>query len=163
MKNKNLALSALFAALIFIVISIHIPNGLGGVVHFGDALIFIAATLLPFPYAFVVAAVGAGLFNLVFAPIWLPFTIVIKPIMTLCFTNKTNLILGTKRNIAAPFAGAAINIVLYFGANWILFGHSTAIAALTSLSIQGIGSVVFFFVIAFALDRAKIKERLFLN
>ncbi|MCL2399076.1 MAG: TIGR04002 family protein [Defluviitaleaceae bacterium] len=163
MKNKKIALSALFAALIFIVISIHIPNGMGGVIHFGDALIFIAATLLPFPYAIAVAAIGAGLFNLVFAPVWLPFTIVIKPIMTLCFTSKSNRILGTKRNIIAPIIGAIINTVLYFGANWILFDNNTAIAALTGLSIQGVGSIVFFFAIAIALDQAKIKSRFFSN
>ena len=157
-----MVLSALFAALIFVsIIFFHVPNGLGGVIHFGDALIFIAAAILPFPYAIPVAAIGAGLFNLVVIPIWLPFTVVIKPIMTLCFSSKkADTILGTTRNIIAPFAAAAINTVLYFAANWILFDQYTAYGAFLPLLIQGAGSIVFYFIIAYALDRIKLKARL---
>ena len=161
MTTNRLVVSAVFAALIFVsIIFLHVPNGLGGFIHFGDALIFIAAAMLPFPFAIPVAAIGAGLFNLVAAPIWLPFTVVIKPIMTLCFSSKnSDTILGSKRNIIAPFAAAAINTVLYFGANWILFSQYTAYAAILPLLIQGGGSIIFFFIIAYALDRIKLKAR----
>jgi len=171
MRTKRLILSALFAALIFISISLfRVPNGLGGFIHFGDAMIFIAAAVLPFPFALPVAAIGAGLFNLVFGPIWLPFTILIKPIMTLCFTSTGDTILQTKRNNIAPFVAALINTVLYFGANMILFAlgllpvdhvgiWAAGIASLPGLLIQGIGSVIMFFVLALALDRIGIKVR----
>jgi uncharacterized repeat protein (TIGR04002 family) len=159
--TKRLVLSSLFAALIFVSITFfHVPNGLGGVIHFGDALIFIAAVLLPFPYALPVAAVGAGMFNLLMAPVWLPFTIVIKPLMTLCFTSEGNTVLGPVRNIIGPFAGLTINTFLYFCANWILFTHYTAVAAAPALLIQGGGSIIFYFVIACALDRIGIKNLL---
>lgn len=159
MHTKRLVVSALFAALIFISITFfHVPNGLGGVIHFGDALIFIAAAVLPFPYALPVAAIGAGLFNLVMIPIWLPFTIVIKPIMTLCFTSKGDRILSTKRNIIAPFAAAAINTILYLGANWLLFDQYTAFGAIAPLLIQGGGSIIFYFIIAFAFDRVGVMK-----
>ena len=161
MKTRRLVITALFAALIFVsILFFHIPNGLGGVIHFGDALIFIAATMLPFPYAIAAAALGAGLFNLVRVPIWLPFTIVIKPLMTLCFNSSDNKIFNSKKNIIAPFIAAAINTVLYFGANWILFDWYTAIGAFLPLIIQGIGSVIFYFIIAFALDRIEAKKLL---
>jgi len=160
MHTKRLILTALFAALIFIsIIFFHVPNGFGGVIHFGDAIIFIAATILPFPYALFAAAIGAGMFNLVRVPIWLPFTIVIKPIMTLCFTSKGNSILVSKRNIIAPFAAAAINTILYFGANIILFDWYAAVGAFIPLVIQGVGSVVFYLIIAYALDRTGLKAR----
>ena len=160
MRTKRLVLSALFAALIFVAITLfQVPNGLGGIIHFGDAMIFISAAVLPFPYALPVAAIGAGMSNLVRVPIWFPFTIIIKPIMTLCFTAKSDRILGSKRNIAAPFAAAIINTVLYFGANWILFDQYTAVAALTGLFIQGGGSIIFYFIIAYVLDRVGIKAR----
>jgi uncharacterized repeat protein (TIGR04002 family) len=154
-------LSALFSALIFISITFfHVPNGLGGVIHFGDALIFIAAALLPRGYAPLTAILGAGLFNVVMTPVWTPFTVVIKPIMTYCFTSKgSDTILGAKRNIIAPFAAAAINTVLYFGANWVLFDLYTAYAAFIPLLIQGAGSLVFYFVIAYALDRIGLKAK----
>ena len=170
---KALAFSGMFAALIFVsILFLSIPNGLGGVIHFGDALIFTAAAVLPFPYGLIVAAVGPGLFNLVRVPIWLPFTVLIKPLMALCFTDRAATILGSKRNIIAPFLAAGINTVLYFFANMLLFSFgmlpvahvgawAAGFAALPGLVIQGVGSVVFFFVIAKALDRARIKERLF--
>ena len=163
----------MFAALVFVsILFLSIPNGFGGVIHFGDALIFTAAAVLPFPYGLIVAAVGPGLFNLVRFPIWLPFTVVIKPLMALCFSDRAATILGSKRNIIAPFLAAGINTVLYFFANIALFtlgalpvahvgAWAAGIAALPGLVIQGAGSVVFFFVIAKALDGAKIKERLF--
>ena len=172
-STKALAASGMFAALVFVSIYfLAIPNGFGGFIHFGDALIFTAASVLPFPYGLMVAAVGPGLFNLLRGPMWLPFTVLIKPLMALCFTSKSAKILGSKRNIAAPFAAAAINTMLYFFANMALFslgaielGHAGAwaagVAAFPGLVIQGLGSVAFFFLIAKALDRAGVKERLF--
>jgi len=153
-------MSAMFIALIFIAIYfLSVPNGLGGVIHFGDALIFTAAALLPLPYSLFVAALGPGLFNLARVPIWFPFTIVIKPIMALCFTRGGDTILGPVRNRVAPFIAAGINTVLYFGANMILFGGWAAgVAALPALIIQGGGSIAFFFLIAAALDRLGVKK-----
>ena len=160
MHTKRLVLTAIFSALIFVsIIFFHIPNGFGGVIHFGDGIIFIAATILPFPYALLAAAIGAGMFNLVRVPIWLPFTIVIKPIMATCFTSKDNAILGSKRNIIAPFAAAAINTILYFVANIVLFDRYAAIGAFLPLLIQGGGSIIFYFIIAYALDRGGLKAR----
>ena len=162
--TRNIVFAAMFAALIFVSIQFfHMPNGFGGVIHFGDSLIFVAAALLPFPFGLVVAAVGAGLFNLVNGLyFWLPFTVVIKPLMALCFTCEGDSILGSVRNRVAPFVAAGINTVLYFGANMILFGGWAAgVAALPGLLIQGGGSVVFFFVIAAALDRIGVKKWLF--
>jgi len=155
-------MSAMFIALIFIsIFFLSVPNGFGGVIHFGDSLIFVAATFLPFPFNILVAALGPGLFNLARVPIWFPFTIVIKPIMALCFTNKCEKILAPVRNRIAPFVAATINTVLYFFANMFLFGGWAAgVAALPGLLIQGAGSIVFFFVFAAALDRLRIKKLL---
>jgi len=174
-KLKHGVYSAMFAAIIFVSISfISVPDGLGGVVHFGDALIYIAATTLPFPYALIVAALGPGLFNLL-SPAglvhWLPFTIIIKPLMAMCFTSKGEKILGMKRNIIAPIFAGIINTGLYFIANVVLFSlgfltgshagtWAAGIAALPGLLIQSGGSVVFYFIIAHALDRLKIKKRI---
>jgi len=154
--------SATFIAIIFLAIFfIRVPNGFGGFIHFGDSLIFISAVLLPFPYNIFVAALGPGLFNLA-APggqVWFPFTIVIKPLMALCFTGKGDSILGPVRNRIAPFVAAGINTALYFAANMILWGGwGAGMAALPGLLIQGGGSIVFFYVIAMALDRLKVKR-----
>jgi len=103
----------MFMAIIFLAMWLFaIDNGFGGVIHFGDALIYAAAALLPFPYGLFVAAIGPGMFNLFRVPHWLPFTIVIKPIMALCFTSKGDTILGPMRNRVAPFVAGIINTVL---------------------------------------------------
>ena len=159
MPLKTVTLSAMFIVLIFMSITLlSVPNGFGGVIHFGDSLIYIAATILPFPFNIFVAALGPGLFNLVYVPHWLPFTIVIKPIMAMCFTKAGSKILGTRRNKIAPFLAGAINTILYFLGNIILFDLSIAWAALPGLVIQAVGSLIFFFIFAYSLDKANIKK-----
>jgi uncharacterized repeat protein (TIGR04002 family) len=161
---RFLVLSAMFAALIFVSITVMaIPNGLGGVIHFGDSLVYLSAAILPFPYGLFVAGIGPGLFNLARVPIWLPFTLVIKPLMSLCFRNKGKKIL-CRENMIAPFAAGVINVGLYFVANMAVRGTqgsylTAGVAALPGLAIQSGGSVVFFFVIAAVLDKLKFKER----
>jgi len=156
-------MSATFIAIIFLsIFFIRVPNGFGGFIHFGDSLIFISASLMPLPFNIFIAALGPGLFNLAAegGQVWFPFTIVIKPLMALCFTSNGDSILGTVRNRVAPFIAAGINTGLYFMANMILWGGWPAgVAALwPGLVVQGVGSVIFFFVIAFALDELKIKK-----
>jgi len=53
-KTKKITITGIMAALITIMTAyvFHIPIGVnGGYVHFGDALIYLAATVLPAPYA----------------------------------------------------------------------------------------------------------------
>lgn len=91
-KLLLLVLSALFAAMITVMTAFlfHIPIGVnGGYLHFGDALIYLAASMLPTPYACIAAAVGAGLADIVSgAPIWAPFTLVIKACIALLLPLK---------------------------------------------------------------------------
>ena len=57
----RMTLTGLFAAMITLMTAYicHIPYGAnGGYIHFGDALIYIAAVLLPRPYALAAAAIG---------------------------------------------------------------------------------------------------------
>ena len=61
MKRKDLRLmciSGIFAALVFVVTAyLHIPT-YNGYVHIGDAFIFLAACILPTPYAVGVGAMA---------------------------------------------------------------------------------------------------------
>ena len=163
MQTRRLVLTSLFAALIFIAISfIHAPNPLGGIIHFGDAFIFLAAVILPFPYALPAAAIGAGMANLFLGiPMWAPFTVVIKPLMTLCFSSRGNTIFATKRNLIAPFGAGLINLILYYIAAIILFGNWLApLANIPGDLIQFAGSAALYFLISYAFDRMELKARL---
>ena len=112
----RMTLTGLFAAMITLMTAYicHIPYGAnGGYIHFGDALIYIAAVLLPRPYALAAAAIGGGLADLLTAPMWAPATIIIKMLITLPFTSQNTKILNT-RNIIAPFLALAISATGYY-------------------------------------------------
>ncbi|PJI07720.1 MULTISPECIES: ECF transporter S component [Clostridium] len=82
---KDIVQIALMAAVIFAATKLTgIPVGLGykGVVHVGDSMVFIAAIILSRRNAFFASAIGMSLFDILStAPMWTPFTFVIKGIM----------------------------------------------------------------------------------
>mgnify|MGYP003339844058 CR=1 FL=1 len=98
-KLHNIVLTGLFSAIIFVFTAyIHIPSG-SGYTHAGDGLIYLAACILPTPYAAASAAIGGALADgLAGFPVWIPATIAIKSVTVLFFTSKTSKIL-TLRNI----------------------------------------------------------------
>ncbi len=154
---KKITYTGLFAALIFLAIYVvHLPIGPNGsYIHFGDAVIYLAAAILPLPYAMAAAAIGAGLSDALVpgGMVWLPFTVVIKALLCLAFTNKGQGIVN-RRNVAAVFIGAGITLVGYTIAAWVLFG--TPASALLELPIslgQAAGSGLLFVVAGKALGK----------
>ena len=158
-KLRNITLTGLFAALItlFTAYILHIPAGPNGYIHLGDALIYLAAALLPTPYAMAAGAIGGGLADLLTAPMWAPATVIIKILIVIPFTSKHNKLLA-KRNLIAPVIAMLITIVGYYFAELILYGKETAfLVSVTSNSIQGLGSAAVFYILGAALDKAGIK------
>ncbi len=164
-KNKkvyNIALTGVFAALITIFTAYigHIPVGAnGGYIHFGYGLIYLAATLLPMPYAMAAGAIGGGIADLLTAPAWAPATIIIKALIVIPFTSKSITIVN-KRNVAATVFAYLISATGYFLAEALLFGTKAAI--LTSFSgsfIQSGGSMIFFLLLGTTLDKAAFKAK----
>lgn len=157
-----MALTGLFAALITIFTAYigHIPVGVnGGYIHFGDGIIYLAATILPMPYALAAAAIGGGIADLLTAPAWTIATIIIKSLIVLPFTNRGISILN-KRNIVAPVISYFISATGYFIAEAVLFGAGTALLASFSGSfIQSGGSMLFFLLLGQTLDRVHFKSK----
>lgn len=158
-------MAALFAALVFLFTAyiLHVPvGGAGAYIHFGDVFIFLAASILPFPDALFVAAIGAGLADFASGvSMWIPFTLVIKALMALCFTSRGAKLLGSKRNYVAPFIAGLICLVGYYFAEALLTGSIWApMASAPAGLIQFAGSVVFYFVIAKVIDRQDLKEKM---
>lgn len=163
-KVKYLTITGLMAAVITLMTAYicHIPVGAnGGYIHFGDSLIYIAAALLPTPYALAAAAIGGGLADLLTAPMWAPATIIIKMLITIPFTNKSTKIITT-RNIVATVITYFISGICYFFAEYIIFGSfsSAFLASMSGSLIQSGGSAVFFIIFGIALDKAHIKAKL---
>jgi uncharacterized repeat protein (TIGR04002 family) len=163
---RLLTSTAIFAAMITLMTAYicHIPDGInGGYIHFGDGLIYIAATLLPMPYALAAAAIGGGLADLLTAPMWAPATIIIKMLLVLPFTRKKDKIVNAQ-NIVALFLAALISGAGYYLANAFFMGgfEGGFIAYLLSGNlVQGAGSAVVFVVLGAVLDKIGFKKRFF--
>lgn len=163
-KVSYLTATGFMAALITIMTAYicHVPVGVnGGYVHFGDSLIYLAAVLLPRPYALAAAAIGGGLADLLTAPMWTVATIIIKMLIVLPFSNKTTKIV-TPRNVCATIVAYFISTICYSLAEYILFGtRSVLLVSLAQSLIQSGGSAIFFVIIGCALDKVHIKSRYF--
>ena len=165
MKNKNLrllTLTAMFAALIMLVTAyiMHIPTGFNnGYIHLGDTMIYVAASMLPTPYALVAAAMGGALADILSgAAVWAIPTAIIKALMVLPFTAKHERLL-CKRNVLAIVISGVIGIVGYALAAMIRYGYFAAgVADVLPNVIQEAAGGAMYVVLALALDRVKIKR-----
>lgn len=164
-------LTGLMAAMITLTTAyiLHIPVGLG-YIHLGDTMVYLAAAMLPTPYAVLAAAVGGSLADvLCSAAMWAPFTAVIKGVMVLLFTAKYPRLLG-RQNLVAPLLAGCVNVGGYFAAEVVLVTLSGsaltaalggAAAAVFPNCIQSLGGGLAFVLLAVALDRLKVKQRVF--
>ena len=114
------------------------------------------------------AAVGAGLADVLVAPMWAPFTVVIKALMVLVFTTKKEHLLCRRNGLATVLAGA-IGIAGYYVAEVVILWLSggtlasagvAAVAAIPFNAMQEVVGGVAFVLLALALDRLQIKKRL---
>ena len=160
------AMCAAMAAVMTAFVQIKTPTG--GYVHLGDSMIYLAASFLPLPYAVAAAAVGGGIADLLVYPETILYTIVIKAINAVFFSAKGDKLL-TKRNALMTIPSGLVTVIGYSVSKLIrmlLAGdsfHSALVNALWKMpenSIQAVASALIFIVIALALDKAQIKQRM---
>lgn len=158
MNQKNhlilLVRSAIFATLIFVAtrfLSIPLPGV--GYVHLGDALLFVASSLLPMPYAIGAAIIGAGLADLTagFA-VYLPATILIKGLTAVLFTAKSKRMLCLRNLLALPLA-LLLCTGGYFVFEWALYGLPSAIPSIPFNCLQIVASAAIYVPVTAVLDR----------
>ena len=164
--NKRLQLltfTALTAALIAVMtLFAHIPFPMtsDGYVHLGDGMVFLAACLLPAPYAVAAAALGCGLSDALLGVFgWLPATIVLKACMALLFSSKQKKILCS-RNFFVLLPACLINIAGYYLYNGAIYGEWGALLSVFGDVIQAGAGIAVFLLLGAALDRLKIKNKL---
>lgn len=163
-RSRLLTASAMFAALIALTTAylFHIPVGSnGGYLHFGDAFIYLAACLLPTPYACAAAAVGGGLADFLSgAPAWILPTLLIKPLTAVWFTAKAPRLLCL-RNVAALVIAGACSISGYYLAEVLMTGNPfSPLLSLWGGFVQSVGSALVFLILAPTLDRFHIRDQL---
>ena len=156
-----MCISGILSALVFVITAyLHIPT-YNGYVHCGDGLIFLAACLLPMPYSIIVGALGAMLADLLtgFA-IWAPGSMIIKGLLALLFTCKSNKIL-TKRNLVMLLPAALISTAGYYIYEDLITGSFIAsLSGIPGSIIQAVASSILFVVAGLAMDKYNIKKKL---
>lgn len=160
-QNKLLCLSAVFCAVVFITTAyLHIPSHTG-YTHVGDAFIYLAACLLPTPYAIFAGAGGAMLADcLTGYAIWAPGTIIIKTAAVLLFNHKTDKIL-TLKNALMLIPSAIFCIGGYYLYESAILGNFLApLAGIVGYITQAVLSSALFIILAAALDKLNIKKRI---
>lgn len=160
-RIKKLCISGIFCAIVFITTAyLHIPSHTG-YTHVGDAFIYLAACLLPTPYAIFAGAGGALLADcLTGYAIWAPGTIIIKTAAILLFNNKSNKIL-TLKNLLMLIPAAVFCIGGYYLYEAAILGDFLApLAGIMGYIMQVILSSALFLILAAALDKINIKKRI---
>ena len=148
----RLVFTGLFAALIFVgTFFFKIPTI--GYIHLGDGFIFIAASILPLPYAMAAAALGGGLADLLGGyAIWIPGTMIIKALCVVLFNNKAKKALCW-RNILAVLFAAVVNIAGYYLYGSLIQGNFiTCLTEIPMNAAQETAGAIIFIVMALLLN-----------
>lgn len=160
-KLRLLCLAALFAGAIAVTTAylLHIPIPTGGYIHLGDALIYLAACLLPAPYAVGAAMVGPGWRICSPRPCgWSP-RCSSRPGGPPVYQPGPRLL--CPRNGAALLLACLLSPAAYGLAACLLLGGVNAFwPQFLGTLVQAVGSGAVFTVLALALDRAGGKARL---
>lgn len=160
-KIKYMCIAGVLTALVFVVTAyLHIPM-YNGYIHFGDGIIYLAACLLPLPYAMAVGAGGALLSDcLTGFAIWAPASVIIKALTTLLFSSKKDTIINI-RNSLVLLPAAILCAGGYYLYEALLYGNFVApLASISSNIIQSIASSIVFVIAGIAMDKMNVKSKL---
>lgn len=164
-KVFKMAVSAMFTAMIFVLtrfVSVPVATGY---VHFGDALVYLVASVLGGPWAFFAAAVGEALADIAYGFFsYAPATLIVKALIALPFVliNKKSEKILTPLTALLTIPAGAITVVGYYIADMII-DKAYAVVNIPGNVIQAVGSAAIFIVIGLAFDTAKLKKKLFYN
>ena len=165
MKSKKITLMCLtgvFIALVFVVTAyLHIPTN-NGYIHVGDGLIYLAACLLPWPYAMVVGAGGAFLADcLTGFAVWAPGSVIIKALTVLFFTRKEDKVINL-RNSLALLPATIMCVGGYYLYESLIYSNFVApLSAIPASLIQSLASAIVYVAIGLAVDKMKLKSKIY--
>lgn len=157
-RVKLISLAGVLAAIVFVFTAyLHIPVHTG-YVHVGDAFIYLAACMLPLPYAAAVGGLGALLADcLTGYALWAPGSVLIKAAMVLCLSSKTSKIVCL-RNILGLIPTWLLCVGGYYLYEGLITGNFTApLAGIPGNITQSLLSSVVFILLGKALDKMNFK------
>ena len=164
MKSKKLrfiCFAGIFTAIVFVFTAyLHIPSH-NGYTHIGDGFIYLAACLLPLPYAIFVGAAGALLADCLsgFA-VWAPASVIIKATAVLFFSYKSKKIVSL-RNVLALIPASILCIGGYYIYEAVITGNFiTPLSGIAGYITQSVLSSILFVALGLAMDKLNIKQKL---
>ena len=160
-RIKLMCVAGVLTAVVFVFTAyLHIPSHTG-YTHVGDAFIFLAACVLPLPYAVFVGAGGALLADcLTGFALWAPASVLIKAVTVLCFSRRSRHIVSW-RNLLALVPSAVLCIGGYYLYDVLITENFIApLAGIPGYIVQSAMSAVLFVVLGTAWDKCRITELL---
>ena len=178
MNNKQserirlIALSGIFAAMITVMTTfIRIPASHNGYTHAGDSMIYLAAMVLPAPFAAAASSVGGFMADILAgAPEWAFATAIIKAINTLPFIAVRYYLkkLGRDNRIISPYSIAMliptslVTIVGYYIAEGLMFGFEASLVTTLLMGwLQPTAGAAVFILVGGALDGIGFKSKIY--
>ncbi|MBQ7739857.1 MAG: ECF transporter S component [Eubacterium sp.] len=162
-KIKEIALCSMLAAMIFVLtLFVKFPLG-SGYVHLGDALLYIGCVLFNSPYVLIAGALGEGFADIAGGyTMYFPATAIIKVLVAVpLLIVKSDKLLSLKA-VLMTIPSGIITVGGYFIADYII-ARNYAVADIPGNVIQAAASTVIFIILAAALDRVKIKDKISIN
>lgn len=168
-KVKMIAVTAMFAALITVTTAfIKVPSPFG-YSHAGDSMIYLAASILPAPFAIAASSIGGALADILsgYAQ-WAFPTAIIKAFnavpFVICMYFLRKKAKGNKiiciPNLLMLIPTTLVTVGGYFIANMLMYGLETAIGELAIWWLQpGVGALIFL-ALGTGLDSIKFKEKI---
>lgn len=162
MKNQKIRLmcfAGVFTAIVFVFTAyLHIPSHTG-YTHAGDGFIYLAACILPLPYAMFVGAGSAFLADcLTGFAIWAPGSVIIKTATVLFFSRKKSKIISW-RNMLALLPAWAVCIGGYYLYEALITGNFIApISGIPGYITQSVLSGILFVAVGLAMDKLNVKH-----
>lgn len=166
-KTTTIVFTALFAALICALTFFpKVPTPIGGYIHVGDSMIYLASNILPFPFGMLAGGIGGSLSDAI-GGYWIYVipTFIVKNINGLMFyilKTKGAKIISVKSVIAAALS-SAVTVVGYFFVNGLLFTWKGAIASTPSEIAQGAGALIVFILVGLAFDKSRLTSKINVN
>ena len=160
---RRLIFAALFAAIIFVATSyLKLPLPVMGYVHLGDGIIFLAATLLPMPYAIGAAAIGAAFADLAAGYTqYILATFILKALTAAFFSSKKGKSVSL-RNLIALIPAVIINVGGYYLFEALIYqSFVSPLASIPFNAVQSVCGGIIFVLLGAIIDKTKALSDIF--
>lgn len=162
-QTKDMTITALMAALVFVGTFFLKVSSPTGYIHLGDCMILLTVCLFGWKKGAVAGAIGAGLADIAGGwVVWMVPTIFLKVMWAWVMGMVIEHVMKGRKFgwLVGAAAGAPLHILGYTVVRIFLYGKKTAILEVLPLTVQTLSGVVLCAVIYQAFKRGNVLEQL---